>query len=445
MKSSKKIKKHQSPKTERTYPSVEFHEETPLSPGKVPSKQSFLSIFRHHKPNLQEPSPVTPSSAGRETPEQYERRGSVDKQKSSQDNSPKSLTTSLASSTYRNLSQSLTDFQSAIASRSKPSSPDIEAIAPPLSSPHSSHGDSPPPEKPVLLPFRIESIQRQGWLNKRPESDFKRSKSGSGAVWKLQRAIVHDSRLYLYNPPSSLGIRAFVPTPSPTPSELSPPPASVPHIKHSHSPSEGIPMPGAGQVSLADLERRPSTAPHALAAGIHTFEYRLLIEPDQKDEIDTPSDVNEPAIDNVRLDDENQIVGGTISAICSHILCSVDLETSKMNEDCRIFCTTIGFWAPMEVVLIEMTRIASQNDHSDQLDAIIRFWCDSTPRIMWDEGANEALLTLIEEGVTRIDQEKGHLLNDCVVRAEKEFKNLLQSYVDIDNDEIQGESRFICI
>jgi hypothetical protein len=278
MKSSKKMRKHQSPKTERTYPFADVHEqETPLSPGRGPSKQSFLSRFRSHKPTLQEPSPAASNSAGRVTPEHSERRGSIDKQKSSQDSSPKSVTVSIASSTYRNLSQSFTDFQTAITSRSKPSSPDIEAIAPPLPSPLSSHGDSPPPEKPILLPFRLESIQRQGWLNRRPDSDFKRSKSGSGAIWKLQRAIVHDSRLYLYNPPSSLGIKAFVPMPSLATSELSPPPAPASHIKHSHSPSEGIPtMPGAGQVYLADLERRPSTAPHAFAAGSRTFDICLL-------------------------------------------------------------------------------------------------------------------------------------------------------------------------
>src|SRR5439155_22364012 len=124
--------------------------------------------------------------------------------------------------------------------------------------------DSPPIEKPILLPFRLESIQRQGWLNKRPDSDFKRSKSGTSVVWKLQRAIVHDSRLYLYNPPSSLGIRAFTPAPAPAPALTDlPAPPSV--IKHSHSPSEGIPaQTSVGQVSIEELVRRPSTAPHTV-------------------------------------------------------------------------------------------------------------------------------------------------------------------------------------
>ena len=139
----------------------------------------------------------------------------------------------------------------------------------PSLSPRFASIDSPPPEKPILLPFKADSIQRQGWVNKRPESDFKRSKSGVPAVWKLQRAIVHDSRLYLYNPPSSLGIKAFTPSQAP---ELTTPPIVPTHIKHAHSPSETL----AGQatpshINLDELARRPSTAPHVLETGINLF------------------------------------------------------------------------------------------------------------------------------------------------------------------------------
>jgi len=49
------------------------------------------------------------------------------------------------------------------------------------------------------------------------------------------------------------------------------------------------------------------------------------------------------------------------------------------------------------------------------------------PRIMWEDGAYEALLVLVEEGVTRINSEKGHSLNGYVVAAEKKFKDLLSS------------------
>jgi hypothetical protein len=270
MRSGKKNKRQQSPKTTRTLPSCGIQEhEIPASPGKPPSKPGFLSRFLSNKSSTpQEIPPVPPIPPGRVTPEQSESRASFEPQKS-QDNSPKSVTTSLASSTYRNLSQSLTDL-AAIANRSKPSSPDTESIIPPLPSPQFHHLDSPPVEKPVLLPFRLESIQRQGWLNRRPDSDLKRSKSGSSVVWKLQRAIVHDSKLYLYNPPSSLGIKAFSPTPSPAPSELPSPPSFV---KHTHSPSEGMPAQiSAVHVSLEELERRPSTAPHANHSRTHTFE-----------------------------------------------------------------------------------------------------------------------------------------------------------------------------
>ena len=268
--SGRRIKRLHSPKVERTYPSTLQEPEIPASPGKPPAKSGFLSRFRSSKPAPQEQPPIPSTSTGRLTPEHSESRAS-DHQKS-QDNSPKAGTIGVASSTYRSLSHSLTDIAS-IASRSKPSSPDIEPTVPPLPSPYFIDIQS-PPEKPTALPFSPESIQRQGWLNRRPDSDLKRSKSAGAAHWKLQRAIVHDSRLYLYNPPSNLGIRAFIPDPSPAPLDLPSPPFATSHnIKHSHSPSEGLTVQATqGQISLAQLERRPSTAPtapHALPTGIY--------------------------------------------------------------------------------------------------------------------------------------------------------------------------------
>jgi hypothetical protein len=266
MKSSKKNKNSQSPKTGRTYPGGGLQEqEIPTSPGKGSSKPGFFSRFLSSKSSIQETQPIPIPATGRVTPDQPETRESSEKQKS-RDNSPKSITIGLASSTYRNLSQSWTDL-AALTSRSKPSSPDVESILPPLS-PHSIHAESPPSAKPILLPFQPESIQRQGWLNKRPDSDMKRSKSGVPVVWKLQRAIIHDSRLYLYNPPSSLGIRAFAPSPAPDPSQVSSLQPAMVHIKHAHSPSEGIAgQASLGQVAPEDLAKRPSTAPQTLAAG----------------------------------------------------------------------------------------------------------------------------------------------------------------------------------
>jgi len=261
MRSGRKAKR--SPKTERTLPPGSgIQEEMPVSPpGKPASKPGFLSRFRSSKQSTpQEPPPLPTTSPGRVTPEQQPESRASSERHRSQDSSPKSMTISLGSSTYRNLSQSLTDL-AATTSRSKPSSPDSESTVPPLPSPQFHRLDSPPIEKPILLPFRAESIQRQGWLNKRPDSDLKRSKSGSSVVWKLQRAVVHDSKLYLYNPPSSLGIKAFSPAPSPASSELT----SPPFIKHSHSPSEGIPIQASAvQISLEELARRPSTAPHPI-------------------------------------------------------------------------------------------------------------------------------------------------------------------------------------
>lgn len=274
MKTGKKTKKHGSPSIERTRPSFGSNEhEVPPSPGKPPSRPGFLSRLLSNKSiNQETPAIVSPTGNGRVTPEQTESRESSERQKS-RDGSPKSMTTGIASSTYRSVSQSFTDL-AGITSRSKPSSPDIDSVLPsqPLS-PRTPQTESTPPEKPILLPFKPESIQRQGWLNKRPESDFKRSKSGVAAIWKLQRAIVHDSRLYLYNPPSSLGIRAFKPSESSQILEPIVSPVISSHAKHAHSPSEGVAVRSTtGQVNFEELARRPSTAPHATVTGSHALE-----------------------------------------------------------------------------------------------------------------------------------------------------------------------------
>ena len=285
MRSSKKTKKpFSSPKADKSVPATATsnnfiqEQEIPASPGRTSSKPGgFLSRFRSKQPSSQDLAAAAAQSTGRITPEQSESRTSSEKQKS-RDNSPKSIPISLASSTYRSLSQSFTDL-AAITSRSKPSSPDIDPIVPPSSvtSPRSVFFDGNAPQndaKPIQLPFKPDQIQRQGWLNKRPESDFRRTKAGS--VWKLQRAILHEQKLYLYNPPSSLGIKAF--TPNSTPSDvLGSGQHSPVHIKHSHSPSEGLARHGSsGQLSLEELGPRPATAPNTVAAGIFCFTAFLM-------------------------------------------------------------------------------------------------------------------------------------------------------------------------
>src|SRR5437762_1912256 len=141
-----------------------------------------------------------------------------------------------------------------------------------------------------------------------------------------------------------------------------------------------------------------------------------------------------------RLDDEQRILGGSVTAICYHILTKPTGEASTLDDECLLFCSTIGFWAPVEVVLVEMTRIASRRKVADRLDAIIKYWCDCTPRVMWEEGSHEALLVLVDEGVTRVDSEKGHLLHEYVVEAEKRFKGLLHPDTDLDTDSFESIS-----
>ena len=59
---------------------------------------------------------------------------------------------------------------------------------------------------------------------------------------------------------------------------------------------------------------------------------------------------------------------------------------------------------------------------------------------MWEEGAYESLLVLVDEGVTRIESKKGHALNDYVIGAEKKFKCLLHPTSDLETDSIHSST-----
>lgn len=160
---------------------------------------------------------------------------------------------------------------------------------------------------------------------------------------------------------------------------------------------------------------------------VFSTQLNLLLEKNEKKT--TKSNTDQISSESLRLDDEQGIVGGSVTAICFHILNG--LKESELSEDTRIFCMTIGFWAPVEVVLVEMTRIASKFDVHTRLEKIIKFWCDSTPRLLWEEGSNEAIHTLVDEGVTRIDQARGRALNNYIVQAHKKFKTLLQPFAEM--------------
>ena len=131
----------------------------------------------------------------------------------------------------------------------------------------------------------------------------------------------------------------------------------------------------------------------------------------------------------MRLDDEQHVVGGSVTHICLHVLSGS--KTTEIDDDTRIFCMTTGFWAPVEVVLLEMTRLASKRDVHQSLETIIKFWCDETPRVLWEEGAKQAMHNLVDEGLTRIDSARGRALNQYIIRAHKKFKVLLQPFAEM--------------
>ena len=141
----------------------------------------------------------------------------------------------------------------------------------------------------------------------------------------------------------------------------------------------------------------------------------------------------------VRLDDEKYLVGGSITAICFNILTRT--QSTEIDNETRIFCVTTGFWAPVEVILLEMARIASKHDVRARLETIIQFWCDETPRILWEEGSKEAIHNLVDEGITRLDQSKGRALNEYIIEAHKRFKVLLQPFAEMALDASQRVSR----
>jgi hypothetical protein len=134
------------------------------------------------------------------------------------------------------------------------------------------------------------------------------------------------------------------------------------------------------------------------------------------------------------LDAEGQIINGTLYAICNHVLCN----PVTTDRDYEIFCTTTGFWAPVDSILGTLTQIVSRMDVSDRVEKMIRFWCDTTPRILWDEGGLDSLLLLVEEGVTRINAARGRTLADRVVEAEKQFKNSVQETPKADTESVNS-------
>jgi len=74
------------------------------------------------------------------------------------------------------------------------------------------------------------------------------------------------------------------------------------------------------------------------------------------------------------------------------------------------------------------------------VDTVIRFWCDNTPRLLWEEGSKEAILTLVEEGVTRIDSLRGRSLASYIVDADRRFKHLLHPFAEIAPESAQRVS-----
>jgi hypothetical protein len=161
-----------------------------------------------------------------------------------------------------------------------------------------------------------------------------------------------------------------------------------------------------------------------------------MLENSEKAPTKSKSGDNAPQV--ARLNDDKRIVGGSVTAICSYILSNSD--STEIDHDTRIFAVTTGFWAPVEVILVEMTRIAIKQDVQTRLEAIIRFWCDETPRILWEEGSRKAMHTLVDEGIARLDESKGRALNQYIIQAHKNFKALLQPFAEMNLDASQRVS-----
>jgi hypothetical protein len=109
----------------------------------------------------------------------------------------------------------------------------------------------------------------------------------------------------------------------------------------------------------------------------------------------------------------------------------------EIDEDCRVFCSTIGFWGPTDLVFQELTKIAAGKDVSTRLDTILRYLCDRSPRLLCDE-MSDAISTLIELGVTRVDNAKGVALRDHVEKAVHAFKSLLHPFAKSSEDVLSG-------
>src|SRR6202012_306513 len=107
---------------------------------------------------------------------------------------------------------------------------------------------------------------------------------------------------------------------------------------------------------------------------------------------------------------EGRIEGGTVEAICHEVLFGKRESQPEHDDDVlRVFCSTIGFWAPPNIVFVELRRLAAAGDVRERLVDMIDFWCRQTPSLFLDRSAKEGIMHLIDVGLSKSNNEEAEM------------------------------------
>jgi len=182
-------------------------------------------------------------------------------------------------------------------------------------------------------------VLREGWLN---VIDSHTKKSSMREAWKLHYAMVIDNQMFLYKPPSSYQIRAFV-------LDVGPPSPQRP---------QSAPATASAAFDVSSLRHR-STARHP----------ELVVA------------------------DDGSVKYGTVEALCHELIFTQD--SSFVYWAAR----SLSGWTGPETVLSMLLELSALKDSSTRIGEILRILASATPGLLLEPGCYNCARLLAEKGV----------------------------------------------